>query len=70
MMLDIATRIASVYIYAAVILGGTIITLGLLRLFLFMGQEATDAFYGLCDAWKDLRRGKTKRRGRDENDHQ
>lgn len=37
MMLDIVTRIASVYIYAAVILGGSIITLGLLRLFLFMG---------------------------------
>lgn len=54
MMLDIATRIASVYIYAAVILGGSIITLGLLRLFLFMGQETTDAFWRLCDTWKDL----------------
>lgn len=67
MMLDIVTRIASVYIYAAVILGGSIITLCLLRLFLFMGQEATDAFWRLCDTWKDLRRGKTKRRGSDEN---
>ncbi len=67
MMLDIVTRIASVYIYAAVILGGSIITLGLLRLFLFMGQETTDAFWRLCDTWKDLRRGKTKRRGSDEN---
>lgn len=63
MMLDIATRIASVYIDAAVILGGAIITLGLLRLFLFMGQETTDAFWRLCDTWKDLRRGKTKSRG-------
>lgn len=70
MMLDIVTRIASVYIYAAVILGGSIITLGLLRLFLFMGQETTDAFWRLCDTWKDLRRGKTKRRESDENDHQ
>lgn len=60
MMLDIVTRIASVYIYAAVILGGSIITLGLLRLFLFMGQETTDAFWRLCDTWKDLRRGKTE----------
>ena len=60
MMYDITVRIASVYIYAAVILGGSIITLGLLRLFLFMGQETTDAFYRLCDAWKDLRRGKTE----------
>lgn len=60
MMLDIAIRIARVYIYAAVVLGGSIITLCLLRLFLFMGQQATDAFYGLCDAWKDLRRGKTE----------
>ncbi len=60
MMHDITVKIASVYIYAAVILGGSIITLCLLRLFLFMGQEATDAFYGLCDAWKDLRRGKTE----------
>ena len=70
MMLDIAIRIARVYIYAAVVLGGSIITLCLLRLFLFMGQEATDAFWRLCDTWKDLRRGKTKRRGRNENDHQ
>lgn len=70
MLYDIAVRIASVYIYAAVILGGSIITLCLLRLFLFMGQEATDAFWRLCDTWKDLRRGKTKRRGRNENDHQ
>lgn len=70
MLYDIAVRIASVYIYAAVILGGAIITLGLLRLFLFMGQQTTDAFYRLCDTWKDLRRGKTKRRGSDENDHQ
>ncbi len=60
MLYDIVVRIASVYIYAAVILGGAIITLGLLRLFLFMGQETTDAFYRLCDAWKDLRRGKTE----------
>lgn len=60
MMLDIATRITGVYIYTAVILGGSIITLGLLRLFLVMGQQTTDAFYGLCDAWKDLRRGKTE----------
>ena len=60
MMLDITTRIASVYIDAAVILGGAIITLGLLRLFLFMGQETTDAFWRLCDTWKDLRRGKTE----------
>lgn len=67
MMYDITVRIASVYIYAAVILGGSIITLGLLRLFLFMGQETTDAFWRLCDTWKDLRRGKTKRRGSDEN---
>lgn len=70
MLYDIAVRIASVYIYAAVILGGSIITLGLLRLFLFMGQQTTDAFWRLCDTWKDLRRGKTKRRGSDENDHQ
>ena len=60
MLYDIALRIASVYIYAAVILGGSIITLCLLRLFLFMGQEATDAFWRLCDTWKDLRRGKTE----------
>lgn len=60
MMYDITVRIASVYIYAAVILGGAIITLGLLRLFLFMGQETTDAFWRLCDTWKDLRRGKTE----------
>ncbi len=60
MLYDIVVRIASVYIYAAVILGGSIITLGLLRLFLFMGQQTTDAFYRLCDAWKDLRRGKTE----------
>ena len=60
MLYDIAVRIASVYIYAAVILGGSIITLCLLRLFLFMGQEATDAFWRLCDTWKDLRRGKTE----------
>lgn len=60
MLYDIAVRIASVYIYAAVILGGSIITLGLLRLFLFMGQETTDAFWRLCDTWKDLRRGKTE----------
>lgn len=70
MLYDIAVRIASVYLYAAIILGGSIITLGLLRLFLFMGQETTDAFWRLCDTWKDLRRGKTKRRGSDENDHQ
>lgn len=70
MLYDIAVRIASVYIYAAVILGGSIITLGLLRLFFFMGQETTDAFWRLYDTWKDLRRGKTKRRGRDRNDHQ
>lgn len=60
MLYDITVRIARVYIYAAVILGGSIITLGLLRLFLFMGQETTDAFWRLCDAWKDLRRGKTE----------
>lgn len=60
MMYDIAARITSVYIYAAVVLGGSIITLCLLRLFLFMGQETTDAFWRLCDAWKDLRRGKTE----------
>lgn len=63
MMLDITIRIARVYIYAAVVLGGSIITLCLLRLFLFMGQQATDAFWRLCDTWKDLRRGKTKSRG-------
>lgn len=62
MLYDIAVRIASVYIYAAVILGGSIITLGLLRLFLFMGQETTDAFWRLCDAWKDLRRGSADHR--------
>lgn len=54
MMYDIAVKIASVYIYAAVILGGLIITFGLLWCLLFIGGKAIFEFSAHCTFWRNL----------------
>lgn len=54
MMYDITVKIASVYIYAAVILGGLIITLGLLWCLLFIGGKAIFELSAHCTFWRNL----------------
>lgn len=53
-VLDTATKISSFYVCAAVILGGFIITLGLLWCLLFIGSKTIFGIAAHCKFWREL----------------
>lgn len=53
-VLDIATKISAFYVCAAVILGGFIITLGLLWCLLFIGSKTIFEIAAHCKFWREL----------------
>lgn len=53
-ILHIATQISAVYVCAAVILGGLIITFGLLWCLLFIGGKAIFEFSAHCKFWHNM----------------
>ncbi len=54
MMLDIVAKIASVYIYAAIILGGLIIVFGLLWLAMLIMSKAIFELAAHWKFWREL----------------
>lgn len=55
-MLDITGKIAAIYIYAAIILGGLIISGTLVWLCLHLWEDVTQTLMRHCKAWRDLNR--------------
>lgn len=53
-MLDITAKIASVYIYSATILGGLIITCGLIWCALFIVSKVTFELAAHCKFWREM----------------